>query len=335
MAEGKEAGAAAVAGQQDRDKHSIFSKEALDKMRSPEKLDVVLPITTPVGWMGLVAVALMMVAVVIWSVFGSFTVKAEGMGLIMDPKGVVKVSAGSSGTIDDIYIHSGALVKKGDRLAHVDQAKETASTHMAQYATELAADERDAVNKVYEFDSRRYQQDATEYIYATCDGVVDEILAEAGSIVSPGVPICNIRVSGGRRDLQGVLYVPVDKGKRIQKGQTIQLSPNGADIAETGSLLGTVRSVSQYPVSLQAVQKRLGNEHLAQWIVQSQQSAVMEVTFDLVKDDSSESGYLWTSRVGEHKPVTPGSFCQGSVIIERRPPIEKVFYKLSQWLRNR
>ena len=46
----------------------IFSKEALDKMRSPEKLDTVLPITSPVSWMGLIAVAAMLFAVVLWSI---------------------------------------------------------------------------------------------------------------------------------------------------------------------------------------------------------------------------------------------------------------------------
>ena len=116
---------------------------------------------------------------------------------------------------------------------------------------------------------------------------------------------------------------------------SIQLAPNGVDTSQSGSLLGTVRSVSQYPMAVQGIQKRLGNEYMAQWILSSQQSALMEVTFDLVKDPGSESGYLWTSSVGDHKPVTAGSFCTGSVIIERRPPIQKVFFKLSQWLRNR
>ena len=318
-----------------RGNDSIFSQEALNKLRSPEKLDTALPITTPIAWMGLVAVALMMLAVVVWSVFGAFTIKAEGIGLIMDPKGVVKISSSTDGIIDDIFISSGSIVKKGDRLAHVERARESASTRMAQYAPGLATSERDAMNKVYEFDSRRYQEDTLEYIYAGYDGVVDEVLTGTGSVVGSGSPICTIRVSGGRTDLQGVLYVPVDKGKRIEKGQTIQLAPNGVDVSMSGSLLGTVRSVSQYPVSLQSIQKRLSNDQLAQWIVQAQQSSVMEVNFDLVKDASSESGYLWTSKVGEHKPITPGSFCKGSVIIERRPPIEKVFYKLSQWLRNR
>jgi len=96
-----------------------------------------------------------------------------------------------------------------------------------------------------------------------------------------------------------------------------------------------VRSVSQYPITAQGIQQHLGNAQLAQWILQAQQSAVMEVTFDLVKDKDNESGYLWTSQVGEHKPITAGSFCTGSIIIERKPPIQKVFYKLSQWLRSR
>lgn len=96
-----------------------------------------------------------------------------------------------------------------------------------------------------------------------------------------------------------------------------------------------VRTVSEYPVSLQDVEHLLGNPQLAQMIINSGNGAVIEIIFDLVRDENSESGYLWTSFVGEHKEINAGSFCTGSIIIDRRPPIERVFYKLSQWLRNR
>ena len=82
-------------------------------MRSPEKLDTVLPITSPISWMGLIAVAVMMVAVVLWSIFGSFTVKANGMGMIMDPKGVVNVTSIIGGKLDTLYVHPGDTVEKG------------------------------------------------------------------------------------------------------------------------------------------------------------------------------------------------------------------------------
>lgn len=114
----------------------------------------------------------------------------------------------------------------------------------------------------------------------------------------------------------------------------IQLAPNGIDVSKTGSLIGVVRSVSQYPVSSETIVQTLGNATLAQWFIQNK-GALIEIQFDLVKDPDSESGYLWTSQIGKHQPITAGSFCTGFIIIEREAPIERVFYKISQFLRNR
>lgn len=317
-------------------KSQIFSEEALEKLRSPEKLDTMLPITTPLSWMGLIAVLVLLFSVVLWSIYGSFTVKADGMGLIMDSAGVMNVSHIASGKIATLYVRPGMVVKKGDLIAHIEQASQSADTRMAQYGMGLAANDRDAMGRAYQYDAKRYQQDVAEDVFSDYDGIIDEVMVDVGTIVQPGTPICSVRMTQNRDDLTGLLYIPVEKGKRVQTGMTIQLAPNGVDVSQTGSLIGVVRTVSQYPMTMQGIQQHLGNAQLAQWIIMAQNnSAVMEVTFDLVKDPGSESGYLWTSQVGEHKPITAGSFCTGSIIIERKPPIEKVFYKLSQWLRNR
>ena len=313
----------------------IFSQEALDKLRSPEKLDTMLPITTPVSWMALIAILVLLFAVVLWSIYGAFTVKAEGMGLIMDSAGLMNITHTSNGKIDKLYIRPGMTIKKGDKIAHVDQAERSADTRMAQYGMGLASSDKDAMGRAYQYDAKRYQQDVAEDIYSDYDGIVEEVMVDVGSMISAGVPICSVRITQNRGDLTGMLYIPLDKGKRVEPGMPIQLAPNGADISQTGSLIGVVRSVSQYPITINGIQQHLGNVQLAQWIIQAQNSSVMEVVFDLVKDPDDKSGYLWTSKVGEHKPVTAGSFCTGSIIIERKPPIEKVFYKLSQWLRSR
>ena len=317
-------------------KSQLFSQEALDKLRSPEKLDTMLPITTPISWMGLIAVLVLLFSVVLWSIYGSFTVKADGMGLIMDSAGVMNVSHIASGKISSLYVRPGMAIKKGDLIAHMEQAAQSAETRMAQYGMGLAANDRDAVGRAYQYDAKQYQQDISEYVFSDYDGIIDEVMVDIGTLVQAGTPICSVRMTQDREDLTGLLYIPVEKGKRVEPGMTIQLAPNGVDVSQTGSLIGVVRTVSQYPITLQGIQQHLGNPQLAQWIIAAQNnSAMMEVTFDLVKDDSSESGYLWTSQVGEHKLITAGSFCTGSIIIERKPPIEKVFYKLSQWLRNR
>lgn len=313
----------------------IFSQEALDKLRSPEKLDTMLPITTTVSWMALIAVLVLLFSVVLWSIYGAFTVKAEGMGLIMDSAGVMNVSHTSNGKIAQLYVRPGMTIKKGELIAHMEQAEQSADTRMAQYGMGLASNDRDAMGRAYQYDAKRYQQDVAEDIYSDYDGIVDEVMVDVGTLVTAGTPICSVRMTQNREDLTGLLYIPVEKGKRVEPGMTIQLAPNGADVSQTGSLIGVVRTVSQYPITAQSIQQHLGNPHLAQWIMQAQNSSLMEVTFDLVKDEDDSSGYLWTSKVGEHKPITAGSFCTGSIIIERKPPIEKVFYKLSQWLRSR
>ena len=255
--------------------------------------------------------------------------------MIMDSAGVVNVSHISDGKIKQIYVHSGSKIKKGDLIARMEQPVQDADTRMAQYNIALSQSDRDAMSRASEHDAKKTQELVNEYIYSDYDGIVDEVMVETGSIINVGTPICSIRRTQNRDELTGVLYIPVEQGKRVETGMSIQLAPNGVDASQSGWLLGVVRSVSQYPTSTTAMSKVLGNEQLVQYILNNERGAVMEVKFDLVKDENSESGYLWTSFVGQHKPITAGSFCTGSIIIDRVPPIEKVFYKFSQWLRSR
>ena len=313
----------------------LFSQEALDKLRSPDRLDKMFSITRPVDWMLTVAVGVFLFAVILWSIFGSFTVKADGMGLITDSAGIVTVTPLVSGTLSDVNATTGAVVKRGDIIAHIDQAERTLDARFARHNMALSKNDRDMLGRIYDYNTKREQTRVTGNVRSNYDGVIDEVMVEAGQNISSGTPICTIRLTQDTDELSGVLYVPVDKGKRVQNGMTIQLAMSGVDVSESGSLIGIVRSVSQYPISPQSAQKNLGNSQLSSWIAEQQKGALMEVKFDLVKDEKSDSGYLWTSSVGVHPKITAGSFCKGFVVIESRPPIEKVFYRISQWLRSR
>lgn len=313
----------------------IFSKEALMKLRSPERLDLLLPITTPVNWMALLAVAVLLFAVVLWSIFGAFTVRVDGMGMILDPGGVVNVTHTTGGKVKSIYVHEGDEVRRGDVIAEIEQVAQQVDSQLSQQSINLAQNDREVMSRVTERDAKSYQRTVSERVYASCDGVVGDVMVEPGMVLSAGSPLASVRRQGSGQALMGVLYIPVEKGKRVEPGMTLQLAPNGVDTSQSGSLLGVVRSVSQYPVTTESMRRELANDNLVQMIAQAERGAVMEVRFDLVADPGSESGYLWTSVVGTHRPITPGSFCTGSVIIDRTPPLQKVFYKLSQWIRSR
>lgn len=315
--------------------NQLFSREALDRMRSPEKLDTLLHITNPVGWMGLAAIMLLLAGVVLWSIMGAFTVKADGYGLIMDAGGVRKITAISTGQVENLYIAEGSSVRKNQQLVQLNQISMTMDTIATRNSIDLGSNINDVALRVNAHDAKRTAEAVNEQIYSPYNGIVTEVSVDVGALVRAGEEICTIRLDEGRSDLTGILYVPVDKGKRLEPGMSIQLAPNGADVSQTGSLLGVVRSVSEYPADQSAMIRNLGNTQLVQMILQQAQGAVVEVRFDLVKNEKDESGYLWTSVVGEHKAVTAGTYVTGSVIIERQPPIAKVFYKASQWLRNR
>lgn len=313
----------------------LFSREALDKMRSPEKLDILLHVTNPVGWIGLSAILLLLAGVVLWSFMGSFTVKADGYGLLTDVGGVRKITVITSGQVNRLYVNKGARIRKNQQIAQIDQVNMTMDTIASKNSIDLGANRNDVEQRVNLHDAKRTAEAVNEQIYSPYTGIVTDLLVDAGSVVRSGDEICTIRLDENRSDLTGIMYVSVDKGKRLTPGMSVQLAPNGADVSQTGSLLGVVRSVSDYPVDQASMVRNLGNAQLAQTILQQVRNSVVEVRFDLVKNENDASGYLWTSIIGEHKPVTAGTYVTGSVIIDRKAPIEKVFYKASQWLRSR
>ena len=103
------------------DAEKIFSREALDKLRSPEKLNTLIPVTNSISWMALASILFLIFAVILWSIFGAFTVKAEGMGLIMDSAGVVNITSVASGKITNIYVKKGDRIQAGDLIVHIEQ----------------------------------------------------------------------------------------------------------------------------------------------------------------------------------------------------------------------
>lgn len=313
----------------------MYSRQALKKLRAPEKLDTMLKITSPAGWMGLSAMFVIVISVVLWSIFGSFTEKAEGMGMILDSSGMGVVSAPAGGKVSRVFVYEGARVKRGNLLALITQPSAGSDTSMARSDVRLSSNDRDAMSRVSQYDAKKHQQQAFEEVYSDYDGIVTELDIKEGMLVGSGALVCRIRLDGERKDMMGIFYIPVDKGKRIEPGMTLSLAPNSVDVKQSGSLVGVVRSVGEYPASAESIRMTLGNNQLADWFLQKTGSSLVEVDFDLIPDENSSSGYLWTSTVGEHKTVTPGSFCQGYVIIDRKPPIQKIFYKLSQWLRSR
>ena len=57
--------------------NSIFRKESLDKVSSPEKLDDYIRVTTPSVWITLIAIVLLLIGAIVWGIFGEVEIHKD------------------------------------------------------------------------------------------------------------------------------------------------------------------------------------------------------------------------------------------------------------------
>ena len=104
------------------DSHNqIFRKAALDKLSSPEQLDQLMQVTTPKSWVALAACCMLVVATVLWGIFGSIPTRVEAKGILLRQGGVFVATSRGDGNVIEIFAKTGDLVTNNQVLAHVSQ----------------------------------------------------------------------------------------------------------------------------------------------------------------------------------------------------------------------
>ena len=56
-------------------KNTLFREKSLEKVSSPEALNDYIRVTTPSVWIVLIALVLLLVGMLVWSIFGKVTVR--------------------------------------------------------------------------------------------------------------------------------------------------------------------------------------------------------------------------------------------------------------------
>ncbi len=98
----------------------IFRKAALERLSSPEKLDQLIRVTSPHSWVGLLSLLLLLLAFVLWGLFGTLNSRVEGQGILLGGS-VYDLAPLSSGQVTRMAVAIGDEVVSGDVVAEVDQ----------------------------------------------------------------------------------------------------------------------------------------------------------------------------------------------------------------------
>lgn len=97
----------------------LFRKAALDKLSSPERLDVLMQVTSPKGWLALATMAALLAGVIGWSIVGSIPTRLDGQGMLIRGGALREIRATSSGSLESLNLQQGAEVKVDDLIGRV------------------------------------------------------------------------------------------------------------------------------------------------------------------------------------------------------------------------
>lgn len=324
----------------------LFRETALQNLSSPEQLDQLIKITQPRAWLVLATLGFVLCAGLLWSVFGSLPSTLSGQGIIIRQGGTYNIVSLGSGVLTHFdSFKTGQPIRKGQVLAHVGQpllelqrdaaAAELERLELAQQSPpgkpgadqgtrRISAALMTARARLAELSA---QLAMVGSVVSTHDGVVVELLASEGDVVTANQPVLSLEQT--TRSLEALIYLPPQsQAERIRPGMTVQLSPSTAPKERYGYLMGKVISVSKYPSTEQGMLNILNNPGLVRQL--SSQGAPIAVVVALIDDKDTQSGYRWSSSAASGLSLSSGTLAAASFTIDVRSPISLMIPMLRQ-----
>lgn len=230
----------------------------------------------------------------------------------------------------EVAIDTARQTLRGVDLA-IAQARSTQTEFEAglrRQIAELDQEVLDARNKVKVLQA---QLGVEHVINSPVDGVVTEVSSQVGEVTELGTRL--ITVSRLGEGLQMLAYLPVSKGKRVEPGMDVLVTPTTVERDIYGSIRGTVISVSDLPASEAELTNRLDNTALVEQMMAG--GAPIEVVVDMKTNKSTKSGLDWSSSEGPPIKITPGTTALATVNIREVAPIDLVIPIVQTWVIGR
>jgi hypothetical protein len=269
-------------------KRQIFRQAALERLSSPEQLDQLIQVTTPRGWLALLALIGLIATVVVWSVSDTIPTQLVGRGILIRGDQVPQVLAPVAGQVEQVLVQVGDEIRQGQVIARMTPADRPGAPPAE--------------------------------VRSLHSGRVVELAAARGSVLPAGGVLASLEDLD--KPLEALIYMPAAGGKNVRPGLDVEISPANVERGEYGFMRGKVRSVATFPASFPAMMLVLGNEQLVREFLAS--GPPIEVRIDLEPDATTPSGYRWSSSLGPPNPVNSGTLCEATITLSEQHPIDLV-----------
>ena len=275
----------------------LYRKSALDKISNPEQLDKALTVTTPLSWLALAAITLIVVVTLVWSIVGRIPVTISAEGIITNPTGVSAVYAHEKGVVKWVNVTEGTEL-------HIDNP-----TPILSYT-----------------DSKGKEQ----ILYSDQVGTVSSVNVKAGDSLDNGTLVVRVTPSVTHNEKAGydqvvVCYINLGDRSKIKRyadgGLYVNIYLTGEDSQRNGYMMARVINIDS---TIDADGSHAKN-------VLGANANTIAVTCELLLDESTASGYYWSNNAGGSRvQEVDDTLINAKFVVEEIPPIKKLSEKLAE-----
>ena len=237
----------------------------------------------------------------------------------------------SEGLLAKGYTTRRAVEERRRDLTDARQRKEDAQNEVLKLKaqkTDLETQrEREVQESQFRLNEARRQMDqfAAELgrdtqVLAPIEGRVLEVKVSSGSVLSVGMPVVAIETEG--TTLDALIYIPAEHGKAVKPGMEVRLEPSTVKREEFGTMLGTVTTVSDFPMTPQGMAAVLHNDGLVARF--SRKGAPYAAQVRLVQDGATVSGYRWAVGSGPALRLSSGTLTEADITTREQRPLDLV-----------
>jgi HlyD family secretion protein len=210
-----------------------------------------------------------------------------------------------------------AINKMRAQLVQLDAQRYSIDASPAQVAADNDAKVREAERQLADV---RKQLNVAEAVITPYGGQVVEVKTYPGAGIGLGAPILSLQPDNTA--LEAIAYVPSTVAKDVRPGLAVELSPGNLKPEEFGYLKGTVRFVAEYPATRAALMRNFENEALVDSL--SRSGPVTEVRVGLESEESTPSGFRWSTSKGPAMRITAGTLAAARIVTRTQRPISLV-----------
>lgn len=269
----------------------LYRKSSLERMSNPEQLDKVLKVTSPMSWLALIGITLIIVVTIIWSIVGTIPETVTSPGIISSVVGSNSVYTEDAGSVVSLRVRQGEELHLGDPVMTY----------------------RNSSNEI-------------EVVYSDQVGIVSSLVVKKDDKFTPGKDI--VRVTPVSQAPQMVVcYVPLAKAKKLERGMQVNITLDSLDSNSYGHMVARIINIDAYATPKEGLSSVIGSDNNLESTF-NKDGAVVAVACELYPDSATTSGYYWSNAKGATVAVKNGTLVTAKIVTDEVAPITKLFSKL-------